>query len=91
MEQFSEKRKGLIDPSTLEKLQSVLPQHYYDEFKAAFRKAYPSKSERIPARQTVYKTLNGKSNNTKILNVLVAMAEDRAQLKSKLKEALEVC
>lgn len=92
MEQLTEKKKSsLIDMGTLEKLQAVLPNRYYEEFKTAFKKAYPGKAEKVPARQTVYKVLVGKSTNTKILNVLVAMAEDRAHLKNKLKEALEVC
>ena len=85
------KSKGSIDRDTLSKLQEVLPTRYYEEFKGAFRQMYPAKSERIPARQTVYKVINGKSSNTKILSVLVSMAEKQAGLKTKLKEVLAVC
>jgi hypothetical protein len=91
MGENNKKPKGAIDGTTLTKLQEVLPSRYYKEFQLAFRKTYPSKSERVPARQTVYKVINGKSSNTKILNVLVSMAEQQANLKTKLKEALAVC
>lgn len=91
MSENNKKSKGIIDRTTQSKLQEVLPTRYYKEFKMAFRKQYPAKSERIPARQTVYKVIHGKSANTKIMNVLVNMAEEQASLKNKLKEALAVC
>lgn len=91
MVENKKKNKGVIDRDTLNKLQEVLPTRYYEEFKGAFRQMYPAKSERIPARQTVYKVINGKSSNTKILSVLVGMTERQADLKSKLKDVLAKC
>ena len=92
MSENNKKNKvGAIDQPTIEKLQEVLPTRYYKEFKMAFRRTYPAKNERVPARQTVYKVINGKSKNTKIMNVLVSMAEEQATLKNKLKEALAIC
>jgi hypothetical protein len=80
-----ENNKKLFTAKDLEELKNALPGHYKRAFDKIWESTQPETE--LPKRQNVYAVLNGVCENDKILTVLVAVVENRNELRAKLQIA----
>ena len=88
METIEKEKKSLIGDKNLDRLKKILPKRYYKEFEQEFIAKW-SKKEPIPSRQIVYLTLQGKSSDYMILEVLNVMASKRIDLAKRINETCD--
>lgn len=91
MKEITKKEERLIDDSLLERLRANLPKHYYKDFSKEFTNEYikTKQAKKVPTRMLVYYFLNGKSENDKILEILIQIVEKRTELKRKLETTIK--
>ena len=91
MKEITKKEDRLIDDSLLERLRASLPKHYYEGFKKEFEDRFVKNklAKKAPVRMLVYLVLHGKSENDKILEILIQIVEKRTELKRKLEIAIK--
>ncbi len=69
----------------------MLPKHYYKPFNTEFNARYvkTKQAKKVPSRMLVYLVMEGKTENDKVLEILIHMAETRTELLKKLKLTIE--
>lgn len=80
------KKESLFSQKELDDIRNTLPYHYYADFKKIWKRTHGR--DKVPSRQTVYKTLKGDIDNHKVIKTLVDMTQERVNLKQEVKEVL---
>jgi len=83
MKKMETKTNKMFGELELTNLQNLIPGKYYIDFQRIWNIKH--KSIKCPNRQNVYGVLHGKSENDKILEVLIEIVKERKELWKELK------
>jgi hypothetical protein len=86
MEKINTNTTKMFGETDFANLRNALPGKYYPDFVNVWANKYGKKAK-CPSKQHVYVVLSGKSDNDKILEILIELVEKRNELKEKLNSA----